>query len=102
MRMIALFIYGTLQDLRVQKSVWGRVVPGEPACLEGFELSSLVQEGVSYPNLKRVSKGAVSGQLVFLSEEELCAADIYEGEEYRRIQVPLKSQMVWVYLGDDG
>jgi gamma-glutamylcyclotransferase (GGCT)/AIG2-like uncharacterized protein YtfP len=97
---VSLFTYGTLQERRVQLIVFGRELTGEPDSLHGYVLIPRGR-GWRYPNITAsFDAGAVVTGIVYeISEEELVRADKYEGSEYARILVTLKSgSAAWVYL----
>ncbi len=96
-----LFAYGTLQEKDIQQYVFGRMPKGKPDSLPGYTLSAKKMYGrflVLEPctNADRDVKGTVYS----LTPDEMSLADVYEGPEYRRIQVTLGSgSRAWVYLG---
>lgn len=93
-----LFTYGTLQDPSVQRQVFGRVLPGTPDILEGFETDWVMFGDTCYPMIFAKSGGRVSGQVIEVTPEELALSDLYETSAYRRIRVTLRSGAeAWVY-----
>jgi gamma-glutamylcyclotransferase (GGCT)/AIG2-like uncharacterized protein YtfP len=108
-RDVLVFSYGTLQDERVQLACFGRRLAGEADVLTGYTQSSIethdpeVPDGsqmTSYPILDPSGNAAdeVAGRVFRLSVSELASADEYEGREYRRIRVQLRSgNHAWVY-----
>lgn len=92
------FVYGTLLETTVQKSVIGREVFGEPDVLSGFSVSSIDIGGDCYPMIFPTEKGKVEGLVIELDEAELYRVDQYEGKEYRRAKVKLVGGIeAWVY-----
>lgn len=90
-----IFSYGTLQDERVQLEQIGRRLDGSRDELIGFEV---VPRG-PYTTVKRNAASRVSGTCYEITDEELAAFDIYEGDDYGRIEVRLASgRVAWVYL----
>ena len=105
-----LFSFGTLQDPVVQRSVFGRELPGVADVLRGFRLGVLT---ITDPEVIRLSglsehpllmpssdpTDEVHGQVLTITEDDLMAADEYEVDDYRRITVPLRSGgEAWVYV----
>jgi len=104
-----LFSYGTLRQDDVQRSVFGRLLQGEPDELVGFERSLLRIEdprvvaasGETHHAIVRFtgrSDSRVSGTVFEISDGELASADRYEPAEYARISAMLASgRQAWVY-----
>jgi Gamma-glutamyl cyclotransferase, AIG2-like len=105
-----LFSFGTLQDPVVQRSVFGRELPGAPDVLRGFRIGVLT---ITDPEVVRLSglsehpllmpsddpTDEVHGQVLTISQDDLRAADDYEVDDYARTEVTLASGTVaWVYL----
>ncbi|MCC6361989.1 MAG: gamma-glutamylcyclotransferase [Bryobacterales bacterium] len=108
---VLLFSYGTLQKKDVQMATFGRELTGREDALPGYRrLSSAVSDprvaamiGETYYFSVEPSdrpEDAVSGMLFEITDQELAAADRYEGlAGYRRISVLLRSgSQAWVYL----
>ena len=105
-----LFSYGTLQLKSVQRANFGRELEGEPDELAGYELDRLeiTDEEVIAESGQRfhwiaVATGRdedrVAGVVFMITPEELAAADIYEAEQYARVQTRLVSgRMAWTYV----
>ena len=99
-----LFAYGTLNEADVQQYVFQRVLNGTPDTLSGYLIAAkkmygryLVLEASGDPS------DEINGVAYVLSLGELLKADIYEGPEYTRIQVLLKSgTTAWVYVEKNG
>ncbi|PKA98719.1 gamma-glutamylcyclotransferase (GGCT)/AIG2-like uncharacterized protein YtfP [Flavobacteriaceae bacterium MAR_2009_75] len=95
-----IFSYGTLRQIDIQEQLFGRKLEGEPDELLGFELSLQKAYG-KYPIIVKTENhnSKIGGVAFQISEDELLHTDIYEGSEYSRIQVPLKSgKQAWVYV----
>ena len=96
--MESLFVYGTLQDPQVQSTVFGRVVQGAPDTLIGYRKSQIIIDNITYPIAVADIAYILPGQVIEVTADELAEIDRYEGEEYRRIQVRLRSgRQAWVY-----
>lgn len=105
-----LFSYGTLQTSEVQLDTFGRLIAGEDDALPGFtvdyaeiddprvvDLSGHSVHPIVRPTGNALDK--VTGKALWVTEEELDAADEYEVELYRRVQVSLQSgRAAWVYV----
>ena len=105
-----LFSYGTLQKEKVQLELFGRLLNGAKDILNGYKLSSIEIKDESF-----LAKGEekfqntlvptkndadiVEGTVFEISEDELCLADKYEPDNYKRVKVALRSaKEAWVYL----
>lgn len=96
--MDSLFVYGTLQDADVQQRIIGRLVAGSADVLDGYRKSQISIGGNFYPFAVLDAGDSIQGQVLEVTADELVAMDAYEGEEYRRIQVMLRSgRRAWVY-----
>lgn len=103
-----LFSYGTLQLESVQLSSFGRLLDGEDDVLHGFAVieiqirdpAVLDASGIeTHLGLVPGDGPPIPGKVFRLTPEELDAADVYESENYRRIEVPLASgTRAWVYV----
>jgi gamma-glutamylcyclotransferase (GGCT)/AIG2-like uncharacterized protein YtfP len=93
-----LFVYGTLKDPAVQQAVFGRVVEGQSARLDGYTKAHIELSGTVYGIIQPDLQGSVEGLLIEVTPQELALIDRYEGDDYQRIQVTLTSRKVaWVY-----
>jgi len=98
MPMEKLFVYGTLKDPVVQKTVFGRIVEGIPDSLDGYRKTEIAMSDGVFPIIIRESGSAVDGLILEVTREELALIDRYETDAYRRVRVTLKSgQEAWVY-----
>ena len=108
-----LFSYGTLQLAVVQEANFGRALPMNLDVLPGFcvDYVTIIDPDVvdtsgsdQHPILRRSSNVAdvVDGLVLELTSDELRAADAYEVDDYRRIEVTLASgRRAWVYAADE-
>jgi gamma-glutamylcyclotransferase (GGCT)/AIG2-like uncharacterized protein YtfP len=105
------FSYGTLQEERVQRSTFGRLLSGQRDELPGFEPSAVRIEDpkvvaetgrTHHANVTAIAKGdsRVCGTVFEITEAELLAADRYEQRAgYTRIAVRLVSgREAWIYV----
>ena len=93
-----LFVYGTLMEPGVQERVFGRIVPGEPDRLTGYNKGNIRLGGRVYPIVRPSPGSSVTGLVLQLSQAELELADRYETSAYRRKKAWLASgRQVWVY-----
>lgn len=105
-----LFSYGTLQLDSVQIATFGRVLPGEPDAIVGFDLGEV---HITDPHVVATSgsdrhpvlvpteghEGELPGTVFALDDAQLAAADTYEVDAYVRVEVPLRSgRCAWVYV----
>lgn len=107
-----LFSYGTLQDPDVQLDTFGRLVVVEDDALPGYtvdyveiqdrrvvDLSGMSVHPIVRPTGNTLDK--VTGKVLWVTEAELDAADEYEVELYRRIEVRLQSRRsAWAYVSN--
>ena len=108
--MAYLFSYGTLQQVDVQLSTFGRILKGIPDCLVGYVIAQLSIESNdematsgrnSYPIAKATGSRSnrVPGVVFDVTQAELMYADHYEGDDYKREQLILESgKTAWVYV----
>ncbi len=105
-----LFSYGTLQKDKVQIELFGRLLDGVKDILKGYKLSSIEIKDESFLSkgeqknqltavLSKDDTDLIEGTVFEISEEELLAADKYEPDNYKRIEVVLQSgKEAWIYL----
>ena len=109
--MPALFSYGTLQEVDVQMTTFGRRLDGQRDALVAFESSLVaIDDAEVAARLGRthhanvVANGddasRVSGTVFDVTEVELSRADVFEREfSYERINTILQSgKEAWVYV----
>lgn len=105
-----LFSYGTLRYEQVQLSTFGRKLTGNADVLPAY---SLKQVKITDPEVVATSgedvhsiieysgnpNDQVPGMVFQITHQELLNADEYEVDDYKRIQVRLKSgTLAWVYV----
>lgn len=88
--METLFVYGTLKNPEVQKSVFGRVAKSFPDILQNYTRSK-IKIDKTYPIITQEKGRFVRGQVILVSSKELKLMDEYETNSYRRKKVVLKS-----------
>lgn len=104
-----LFTYGTLHLPQVQRVVFGAELPSESDAVVGHVLTEVeitdpdvvaTSGAAIHPMLQPSSDPSdlVNGHVLELDEEQLTAADRYEVDAYRRVEVRLASgRTAWVY-----
>lgn len=109
-----LFSYGTLQQLDVQLSTFGRALHGTADELIGFRQSMLritdaevlKTSGKTHHPIVRatgVAADRVAGTVFEISDAELAQADRYEVADYQRVLAQLASgRQAWVYVDARG
>lgn len=105
-----LFSYGTLQDKAVQLANFGRELQGHADAMPGYRQDWVE---ITDPDVLRTSgkthhpivqpsddpASEVAGTVFLITPQELAAADAYEVDDYKRVQVTLKSGTpAWVYV----
>lgn len=105
-----LFSYGTLQLPAVQQANFGRLLEGAPDTLAGYVLDKLeiTDPDVLAESGQRFhwiavqtgrSEDRVPGVVFLITQEELAAADVYEAEEYARVEETFESgSKAWIYV----
>jgi len=104
-----LFSYGTLQLASVQLSQFGRLLEGTDDTLHGWRQTEITirdpdvleASGIEVHLALIPDAGAppIPGKVFRLTPEELAAADVYESENYMRVEAPLASgASAWVYV----
>jgi len=84
-----LFVYGTLMDDDVWKTVEVKNYESSEAILLGYERRKL--HGVSYPGIRRIAAGIVKGKVFWdVDVDDLIKLDAFEGDEYCRKILPIK------------
>lgn len=106
-----LFSYGTLQKEKVQLESFGRLLTGSKDILKSYKLASLeiTDRSVLLKSEQQFhpiaiptndENDTIEGSVFEISKEELLNADKYEVDDYKRVQVKLKSgKEAWVYIG---
>lgn len=94
-----IFSYGTLMFPDIQKDLFGKSVIGKADILHEYIKKSIIIDGENYPYILSQKNSQVEGFVLEVSVDELLKTDKYEGEEYKRIRVLLKSGLeAWVYV----
>ncbi|OGZ05564.1 MAG: hypothetical protein A3C93_05280 [Candidatus Lloydbacteria bacterium RIFCSPHIGHO2_02_FULL_54_17] len=94
-----MFIYGTLADPKIQRSVWGRETTGVPDVLREYRRSEIEIDGEIYPLIIPSKEGHVEGLVIEVADDELEKIDDYETDAYERVEVILESGAIaWVYV----
>jgi hypothetical protein len=97
----ALFVYGTLLDPEVQRALFDRDIPGDPAILEGWAVYRSRTDGFLF--IKPSGSDRASGLVLLLSPDELRIADAWEDVPlYQRERVTVAAGDVWTYTRRDG
>ena len=111
---VALFSYGTLQLPTVQRATFGRLLEGEPDALPGFALAPLeikdeqvvATSGLAVHQMACATgdpADRVAGVVFAITPDELAAADSYEVDDMKRIEVELASgKHAFVYISANG
>jgi gamma-glutamylcyclotransferase (GGCT)/AIG2-like uncharacterized protein YtfP len=106
----ALFSYGTLQHAEVQLDTFGRLQEGRDDALPGYRVDHAeiddarvvsLSGAAVHPIIRETGDplDKVVGKVLWVSDEELDAADEYEVALYRRVSVTLASGLTaWVYV----
>lgn len=87
--MANIFTYGSLMHRRVWDRVVAEEYPARPATIRGFERRRII--GEVYPALIPGAPESTVQGVVYLgvSATDLAALDHFEGDAYRRIEVPI-------------
>lgn len=107
-----LFSYGTLQLANVQQELFGRLVHTVPDALGGYKKAKIkirVEYVTGFREEEHViisysgnELDIVDGIVLSITEKELKEADEYETDDYKRIEVTLRSgKSAWVYVKND-
>jgi gamma-glutamylcyclotransferase (GGCT)/AIG2-like uncharacterized protein YtfP len=108
---VLLFSYGTLRYSKVQVAQFGRELSGRADALPGYRRGMVAINdpateaflGESHYAIAEPSanpEDIIPGVVFEITEQELAAADQYEGDaDYRRIWVTLRSgERAWAYV----
>ncbi len=96
-----LFTYGSLQWENIQLELFDRKLNGSPDRLVGFQQKAQKLAGL-YPIVYHTGNADdyLDGIVYGISENDLQIADIYEGDDYKRVKTQLDSgRLAWVYVG---
>ena len=96
MRILPLFVFGTLLDANVRYRVLGRTIPRHhlrSVLVKGYVRRKVA--GRDYPMLYPSPAGRVWGMVIrHLTAKDWALLDLYEGSEYRRLPI-----VVWSKAG---
>ncbi len=96
------FTYGSLMCDDIMANVAGTPLAATPARLDGYRRSPVI--GEAYPGMVSMVGEAVEGVLYLdLPDSAWPRLDAFEGDEYRREQVPVRLadgrvEMAWTYV----
>jgi len=96
-----LFVYGTLVDPELLRSVIGRLATATPDRLSGYQYKdeAVISDGETYPGIEECGGLSVEGVVYDVYPEELTLLDQYEGGRYDRKRVRLESDIdAFVYI----
>lgn len=92
-----LFVYGTLRQPALQIELVGRQIPGEQDALDGYRR----HDHYAYPVALPETGAQIDGLCLAVTPAELALLDAYEGEDYLRLRVQLRSgRSAWFYRGN--
>jgi gamma-glutamylcyclotransferase (GGCT)/AIG2-like uncharacterized protein YtfP len=94
------FVYGTLRETIVRKTVLGFNPFSQKATLKGFTMSSIELEGIKYPIIIEdpLSNEIIEGEYFEVDQTGLDNLDWYESSAYLRKEVDLENGIrAWVY-----
>ena len=94
------FVYGTLVNDVIRKNAIGRIVPGIPTTLDGYDSSQIIIiENESYQAAEKNIECSIKGLMIELTDEEIWKLDVYETDAYKREEVELTNGIkAWTYL----
>ena len=94
-----LFSYGTIQNPKVQKEIFGHILYGVEDSLFGYSKTKIKIENKEYNIAFTGTGGRINGRVYQLSDNELEKVDLYEGNYYRRVMSKLQSGIdAWLYV----
>jgi gamma-glutamylcyclotransferase (GGCT)/AIG2-like uncharacterized protein YtfP len=94
------FVYGTLRDKSVRKTVLGSNPFSKTASLKGFTMSSIELDGNEYPIIAEdpMSNEIIEGEYFEVDQAGIDNLDWYESTAYHRKEVELEDGIrAWVY-----
>jgi len=94
------FVYGTLANSEIRKSILNRHVPATPSTLVGYDGSKTITiENESYFAAEKNTESVTKGFVIELTPEEILKLDVYETDAYKKREVILiDGTKAWVYL----
>lgn len=85
-----IFVYGTLRDEHLVRRLLGRPLPWRPAVLDGYRCTT--DASIGFPVVHPLAGASVDGRLLEnVDRDALAALDAYEGREYRRVTVRVRT-----------
>lgn len=94
-----IFSYGTLQDQRVQRELFGCLIEGREDVLAGYTTEPIEIEGKQFLRAIPLADNNLSGKCLAVSKAELQKVDVYEGKNYIRVKQSLRSGIsAWIYV----
>lgn len=97
-----LFVYGTLQEPKIQQKIVGRFLDGDPDVLQNHTTQKVTISGKTYPILIEAQNKEIRGVVLHVSDNDFPALDEYETSAYKRVKVKLKSGTIaWVYMKNE-
>jgi gamma-glutamylcyclotransferase (GGCT)/AIG2-like uncharacterized protein YtfP len=95
------FVYGTLRNGNVRKTVLGFNPYAQKSSLRGFKMSSIELEGINYPIIIEdpLSAELIEGEYFEVDQTGMDNLDWYESTAYSRKEVVLENGLkAWVYF----
>ena len=84
------FVYGTLANSEIRKSILNRDVPATPSTLVGYDGSKTITiENESYFAAEKNTQSVTKGFVIELTAEEVLKLDVYETDAYKKREVTL-------------
>ncbi len=94
-----LFVYGTLMDRKLQRSLLKRKIEQSADVLMGYRRAKIKIGTKTYPLAIASPKHFIHGSMLEITTKELKELDHYEGKRYKRLKVKLRrNQKAWVYV----
>lgn len=94
-----LFVYGTLRDWGLQRSLLKRKIKQSADILMGYRRAKIKIGTKTHPVAISSPKHFIHGSMLEITTKELKELDHYEGRRYKRLRVKLRSnQKAWVYV----
>ncbi|MBI2148299.1 gamma-glutamylcyclotransferase, partial [Candidatus Woesearchaeota archaeon] len=94
-----LFLYGSLMDPKVEYYITGEIVEGYKDILIGYRKNNILIENKFYPIAVKYINGEIEGKIININKRKIKLIDKYEGRNYKRKKVVLKSGIsAWVYV----
>lgn len=95
---LKIFSYGTIQDPKIQRELFGELKKSTPDAINGFQRLHMTLDGGVYPVLIK-GDCRYYGHVYDVTPDELKKLDEYEGDAYIRIPVDTEEkQKVFIYI----